>query len=238
MEGYIRLTAGVLGNATSMLLYMVPIITFRRVLRKKSTEDFSGVPYILTLLNYVFYTLYGTPLISVGTENILVSTVNGVGIILECSYIFIYLLFAPPKTKRTTGIVVMSALLLFGTILVVSVFGFHSHKRKKMVVGIAAIASTILMYGSPLSVMRLVIRTKSVEFMPFYLSLFCFLTSSFWLIYGALGHDLYIMSPNFLGVPLSVVQLVLYCVYKSVPLSVVQLFYLSVFFLISLVTEE
>ena len=34
-----------------------------------------------------------------------------------------------------------------------------------------------------------VIRTKSVEFMPFYLSLFSFLTGLLWMLYGILGRD-------------------------------------------------
>jgi solute carrier family 50 protein (sugar transporter) len=35
-------------------------------------------------------------------------------------------------------------------------------------------------------------KTKSVEFMPFYLSLFSLLTSLMWTIYGILGRDPYL----------------------------------------------
>lgn len=37
-----------------------------------------------------------------------------------------------------------------------------------------------------------VIMTKSVEFMPFYLSLFSFLSSSVWMAYGLASHDLFL----------------------------------------------
>lgn len=37
-----------------------------------------------------------------------------------------------------------------------------------------------------------VIETKSVEYMPFYLSFFSFLASSLWLAYGLLSHDLFL----------------------------------------------
>jgi uncharacterized protein with PQ loop repeat len=43
-----------------------------------------------------------------------------------------------------------------------------------------------------LQLQKQVIRTKSVQFMPFYLSLFSFLASLIWMIYGILGRDPYI----------------------------------------------
>ena len=39
---------------------------------------------------------------------------------------------------------------------------------------------------------RLVIKTKSVEYMPFFLSLFCFLCGTSWFIFGLLGRDVFV----------------------------------------------
>lgn len=71
------------------------------------------------------------------------------------------------------------------------------------------------MYASPLSVMRLVIKTKSVEFMPFFLSLFVFLCGTSWFIFGLLGHDPFVAIPNGFGCGLGAVQLILYAIYRN-----------------------
>ena len=45
------------------------------------------------------------------------------------------------------------------------------------------------LYGFYMYMQRTVIRTKSVEFMPFFLSLFCFLCGTSFFIFGLLGND-------------------------------------------------
>lgn len=76
-------------------------VTFRRVIKKKSTEEFSCIPYIIALLNCLLYTWYGLPVVSSKWENFPVVTVNGVGIILELAYVLIYFWYATPKGKAS-----------------------------------------------------------------------------------------------------------------------------------------
>ncbi|GJN06469.1 hypothetical protein PR202_ga24198 [Eleusine coracana subsp. coracana] len=177
---------------------MLHRLTFRRVVKKGNVEEFSCVPYILALFNCLLYTWYGLPVVSSGWENLPVSTINGLGILLEIAFISIYIWFAPREKKATC----------FSSFLI------HTHHMRKVVVGSVGLVASVSMYSSPMVAAKQVITTKSVEFMPFYLSLFSFLSSALWMIYGLLGKDLFIASPNFIGCPMGLLQLVLYCIYR------------------------
>ncbi|KAK9016617.1 hypothetical protein V6N11_079112 [Hibiscus sabdariffa] len=62
---------------------------------------------------------------------------------------------------------------------------------------------------------NLVIRTKSVEYMPFYLSLSTFLMSTSFFLYGIFNFDPFIYAPNGIGTILGIIQLALYFHYKT-----------------------
>ncbi|KAL6132123.1 hypothetical protein ACLB2K_070494 [Fragaria x ananassa] len=217
----LRLATGVMGNAASLLLYSTPILTMSRIIRKKSTEEFSCVPYITALLNCLLYTWYGLPVVSCGWENFPVVTINGLGILLEFSFILIYLWFAS-RTRKASLIfsmmviaILIPLIVMFFITVSISTFVFHDHHHRKVFVGSIGLVTSVSMYGSPLVVVKQVIATKSVEFMPFYLSFFSFLSSSLWMAYGLLGHDLFLASPNLVGSPLGIFQLLLYCKYRK-----------------------
>ncbi|TKY55189.1 Bidirectional sugar transporter SWEET5 [Spatholobus suberectus] len=89
----------------------------------------------------------------------------------------------------------------------------HSAKHRKVIVGPICIVFNILMYVSPLTVMRQVIRTKSVKYMPFLLSLANFVNGVVWTTYALLKWDPFVAVPNGLGTLSGLVQLILYAVY-------------------------
>ncbi|KAI5311889.1 PREDICTED: bidirectional sugar [Prunus dulcis] len=203
---------GVVGNATALFLFLAPIITFKRIIRKRSTEQFSGIPYVMTMLNCLLSAWYGLPFVS--PNNILVSTINGTGAAIEAIYVLIFIIFAPKREKFKILGLFTFVLAIFSTVALVSVFALHS-KARKLFCGLAATVFSIIMYGSPLAIMSTVIRTKSVEFMPFFLSLFSFLCGTSWFIFGLLGHDPFVAVPNGFGSGLGALQLVLYFIYRD-----------------------
>ncbi|KAJ4980402.1 hypothetical protein NE237_031239 [Protea cynaroides] len=213
MDHKVHLALGIAGNVTSVLLYSAPILTFKRVIRKRSTEEFSCVPYVVTLLTALLYFWYGLPVVSYKWENITVITVCGGGLIFESVYVLIYISLASPKRKKMAILMVLAVIMVVSITILISTIALHDHPHRKLFVGSIGAIVGIGMYGSPLVVVKRVIQTKSVEFMPFYLSLFSFFNSSIWGIYSLLGHDLFVGLPSVVGIPLCFLQLVLYCFY-------------------------
>lgn len=203
--------AGIAGNLFAFVLFVSPIPTFRRIIRNGSTEQFSGLPYIYALLNCLICLWYGMPLVSPGI--ILVATVNSVGAIFQLIYIGIFITFAEKAKKMKMSGLLTAIFGIYAIIVFASMKLFDPHARQ-LFVGYLSVASLISMFASPLFIINLVIRTRSVEYMPFYLSLSTFLMSLSFFTYGMFKHDPFIYVPNGIGTILGVVQLVLYAYYS------------------------
>ncbi|CAL5097586.1 unnamed protein product [Urochloa decumbens] len=156
----IRVVVGIIASVVCVLLYTVPVLTFKRVIKEASVGEFSCLPYILALFSALTWGWYGFPVVSNGWENLSLFGTCSVGVFFELSFIIIYIWYAPREKKKQ------------------------------------------------------VMKTKSVEFMPFYLSLFSLLTSLMWTLYGILGRDPYITVPNSVGCLTGILQLVVYCIYS------------------------
>ncbi|KAK3137261.1 hypothetical protein QOZ80_5BG0449990 [Eleusine coracana subsp. coracana] len=210
----LRVIVGIIGNAVCALLYAAPILTFKRVIKEASVGEFSCIPYILSFFSALIWTWYGLPVVSAGWENLTVASISAIGILFEFSFIIIYIWFAPRDKKKFVVLMVSLVLAIVGVTVFFSSFTIHGHHMRKLFVGSMGIVTSMSMYSSPLVAVKQVIKTKSVEFMPFYLSLFSFLTSLIWMIYGILGRDPYLTSPNCIGCFTGILQLVVYCIYS------------------------
>ncbi|XP_013610086.1 PREDICTED: bidirectional sugar transporter SWEET3-like isoform X3 [Brassica oleracea var. oleracea] len=153
MGDKLRLSVGILGNGASLLLYTAPVLTFSRVFKKKSTEEFSCLPYVMTLFNCLIYTWYGLPIVSHCWENFPLVSINGVGIVLESIFIFVYFCYASPKEKIKVGVIFVPVIVVFGLTTAISAVVFEDHRHRKSFVGSVGLVASISMYGSPLIVM-------------------------------------------------------------------------------------
>lgn len=210
----IRVIVGIIGSVVCVLLYAVPVLTFKRVVKEASVGEFSCVPYILALFSAFTWGWYGFPIVSDGWENLSLFGTCAVGVLFEASFVVIYVWFAPRDKKKSVVLMVSLVVATLCVIVSLSSFVFHTHHTRKLFVGSIGIVTSISMYSAPLVAVKQVILTKSVEFMPFYLSLFSLLTSFTWMLYGILGRDPYLTAPNGAGCLTGLLQIAVYCIYS------------------------
>ncbi|KAE8708794.1 Bidirectional sugar transporter SWEET16 [Hibiscus syriacus] len=210
MEG-LSFFVGVIGNVISVLVFLSPVGTFWRIVKHGSTEDFSSLPYVCTLLNSSLWTYYG--ITKPGAY--LVATVNGFGILAEAIYVVLFLIYAPRKMRVKTGILVgiLDVGILSAAVLVTRL-ALEGESRIDAI-GFMCAALNIIMYGSPLAAMKTVVTSKSVEYMPFFLSFFLFLNGGVWAFYAFLEQDIFLGVPNGIGFLLGTAQLILYAIYNK-----------------------
>ncbi|KAJ7977917.1 Bidirectional sugar transporter SWEET [Quillaja saponaria] len=193
----------IIGNVISILVFASPIKTFRLVVKKKSTENYKVAPYITTLLSTSLWSFYGL----LKPDGLLVVTVNGAGAVLQFIYVILFLIYAPKDKKVKTA-------QLAGHIECGIPWGsdfsntFGSPWKQETYFGWSIMHRINRRH-------RTVIKTQSVEYMPFLLSFFLFLNAGIWTAYAILVSDYYIGIANAIGFLLGSAQLIIYVIYKN-----------------------
>ncbi|CAH8303432.1 unnamed protein product [Eruca vesicaria subsp. sativa] len=203
---------GILGNAISFLVFLSPFPTFYRIYKKKSTESFQSLPYQVSLFSCMLWLYYAL----IKQNAFLLITINSFGCIIETIYIAMFFAYAT-KDKRMAAMKLFFTInvAFFSLILMVTQFAVKSHSLQVSVIGWICVSISVSVFAAPLMIVARVIKTKSVEFMPFTLSFFLTISAVMWFAYGAFLHDICIAIPNVLGFILGMLQMVLYGVYRN-----------------------
>ncbi|KAM7460357.1 hypothetical protein LguiA_028398 [Lonicera macranthoides] len=210
-SGHLALAFGLLGNLVSFMVYLAPLPTFYQVYKKKSTEGFQSIPYAVALFSSMLLIYYAL----LKSNSMLLITINSVGCFIETFYISFYLFYAPKNARiQTVKLLVLLDVVGFGLIILLTQF-FAKGLSRVYIVGWICLVFSLAVFVAPLCVVRQVIRTKSVEYMPFLLSFFLTLSAVMWFFYGLLTKDYNIAIPNVLGFAFGVLQMVLYFIYKN-----------------------
>ncbi|KAF8007275.1 hypothetical protein BT93_K1316 [Corymbia citriodora subsp. variegata] len=122
------------------------------------------------------------------TDATMTITVNASGIVIELAYLVLFSTYASTEEK-----------------------GQH----RVNVVGWIYATFSLMAFAVPLSIMWRVIKTRSMEFMPFTPSLLVTLSAITWFFYGLIVKDLKIALPNAVGLLLGLTQIILYMIYKD-----------------------
>ncbi|KAK4569143.1 hypothetical protein RGQ29_004512 [Quercus rubra] len=202
---------GLLGNVISFMVFLAPLPTFYQIHKKKSTAEFQSLPYVVALFSSMLWIYYA--LLKMDAK--LLITINAVGCIIEAIYLSVFLFYATKKARiLTVKILLLLNILGFGLMLLLTLFLAKGSQRLQ-IIGWICLVFNLCVFAAPLCIMRQVIRTKSVEYMPFPLSFFLTLGAVMWFFYGFLLKDYYIALPNTVGFIFGIVQMSLYLFYKN-----------------------
>ncbi|KAK2385267.1 Nodulin MtN3 family protein [Trifolium repens] len=206
-----RTVVGIIGNIISGFLFLSPVPTFIEIWKKGSVEQFSPAPYLATLANCMVWTLYGLPMVH--PDSLLVVTINGSGCVVEIIYVTLFLIYSNRNKRLKVLLWLVVELIFIATLTFVTLRLVHTVKKRSAIVGTTCIIFNIMMYAAPLAIMKLVIMTKSVEYMPLSISLASFGNGIAWTTYALIEFDPFITVPNGIGTLFSVAQLILYATY-------------------------
>ncbi|KAI7749169.1 hypothetical protein M8C21_028224 [Ambrosia artemisiifolia] len=208
----LALVFGILGNIISIGVYFAPIPTFIAICKNKSTMGFQSLPYVVSLFSALLWLYYA--LIKGGGNTFLLITINAFGSLVELVYVIIFIVYATPSAKKQTFKVLSATTTLCLAISLGSYYFVHGSTRT-LVVGWIGVGLSICVFAAPLTIVCQVVKTKSVEFMPFPLSCLLTLCAMMWFAYGIFTKDLCVMVPNALGFILGLIQIALYKYYKQ-----------------------
>ncbi|XP_076897478.1 bidirectional sugar transporter SWEET9-like [Bidens hawaiensis] len=207
---HLTLAFGLLGNVVSFMVFLAPIPTFYKVYKKKSTEGFQSAPYVVGLFSAMLWIYYAF----LKTNVVLLITINSVGCFIETLYICFFLFYAPKKARmESLKLIILLIVVGFGLIVILTQF-LHGLTHG-VIVGWICLVFSLCVFVAPLGVVRQVIKTKSVEYMPILLSVALTLSVVMWFFYGLLLGDFNIAIPNVLGFTFGIIQIILYFMYKN-----------------------
>ncbi|XVF84224.1 hypothetical protein PTKIN_Ptkin17bG0008600 [Pterospermum kingtungense] len=202
---------GFLGNVISFLVSLAPLPTFYQIYNKKTSEGFQSIPYVISLSSAMLWIYYAF----LKRDAMLLFTINTICSFIQIFYIFTYIYYAPKKEKvLTVKLFLVFNVFGFGAV-VLSTFFLRNPFFRLRVLGYICMAFALSVFVAPLGIVRKVIKTKSVEYMPFTLSVFLTLGAVMWFFYGVTLKDMNIAVPNVLGFIFGILQMIIYAIYKN-----------------------
>lgn len=199
--------------ASSIGLFASPLPDLLRIHRSKAIGEVSVVPLVSMCGCGFLWVLYGVLMSSIFP----VAVTNILGILASGSYISVYLYYTP--AKRYVATLLAWVALGLGCVTLYAVLGAsgvtgQSNKQVGKIVGFVAVGVNIVLYGSPFETIAKVVRTKSASSLPIALCFVAMLNCALWVLYGIIDGDMFVLTPNVIGLAFSIVQVALYVKYR------------------------
>ncbi|XP_028411386.1 sugar transporter SWEET1-like [Dendronephthya gigantea] len=192
---------------SNIFFFSSGILTCRKIIRNNSTENVSHLPFLITSFSCFMWIMYG-----ITKRDSTIVFVNTIGMILQSLYLICHFIYSKtePVFKHTCYI-----LLLTFTLLSYFKLYIPTEDESLQSMGMTCVIITVIMFGSPLVALANIFRSRSTESLSFPLCVMTVVNSSLWMSYGYLINDIFVITPNFLGLLLGLVQVALFCVFPS-----------------------
>ena len=196
---------GWVGNALALYFYIAPIVPFVKVIKGEMTwKQSPGVLLLCSFLNCILWSDYGLI-----TNQFLLYLANGLGGTITLIYITIFLIHVADRK------VLLSLFYNFFLICcIVEIYFVFYYLVPFKVTGIIANIFNVLMYAAPGEKIYQICKGASYQLIPIWSTIGGTACSTSWMCYGFYQNDYYVVIPNALGVLASIVQIVIFVIYR------------------------
>lgn len=187
------------GPCLFLALQVSCILVANEIFRMKTVKKLSSVPFVSLLACGFYWSLYGW---LKSDLTIFIPNAVSIGTGSYCMWVY----YVHSSLKPDVLYISLAVFILFGSCL--GLLGMSS------AIGCVGCIMSVLMSGSPLAVVRTVIKEQNTASLPFSTSFVAWLNSCSWVAYGYfIAHDPMILMPNSLGLLLTTIQMSLFLVY-------------------------
>nr|XP_027067548.1 bidirectional sugar transporter SWEET7b-like [Coffea arabica] len=152
-----RTIIGVIGNVISFGMFVSPTPTFVNIGKAMSVQHFKPDPYLATTLNCAMWVFYGLPIVK--KDSILVSTINGAGLIIEAIFVTLFIIYSNwQKHKKIFHFLAGEEVIL--AIVIIIALRAPDGSNRSLFVSVLHTILNVGMYFSPLTVMCSVIKIE------------------------------------------------------------------------------
>ena len=203
---------GALAPSASVVVGLSPASTIHQIATERNVGSFPLLPYSTMIVNATLWFAYGLL-----KQNVSVWSGNGICLIVGVAYFLVYIRFSPPASPILPGTVQQHIQAVLGMVLAtILISTLPILNDPAQLIGSVGCIIVVLLFASPLVVLRQVIQSKDARSIPLPFTVACTINCFLWTVYGFWGVlDFYIYFPNALGLMLSVAQLILKVYYSD-----------------------
>lgn len=208
-----EIALSIVTTITQVVMTLSPVPDLYHIHKAKSTGEMVVFPLVAMIVNNNVWTMYGYMTNSMFP----LFATSLFGEIIATLYTVVYFVYCPDRAYVLRTVAVGGAVFAATTTYVALGSAGVTHQSLKQVYtihGWIAVAINIFMYASPLEKVHSVIQTKNSAPIPINLSVMIFVNCCLWVATAVVDNDVFVLTPNCIGVVLTTVQIVLYFVYR------------------------